>query len=125
MVFDLDLTIKKYLFFNSVSNIVEYNGLLYFGDFESRIGILQKNFSFSYFQTQCTSSIISLAIDKNGYIAVLCDDTIGTIYMYDQTGTQIIIDWPNKISGSTFIGFDGEENFIVTSKTGINIFKKN
>jgi hypothetical protein len=45
--------------------------------------------------------------------------------MYDQIGTQIIIDWPNKISGSTFIGFDGEENFIVTSKTGINIFKKN
>jgi hypothetical protein len=44
--------------------------------------------------------------------------------MYDQTGTQIIIDWPNKINDSTYIGFDGEENFIVTTKTGIKIFLK-
>ena len=30
MVFDLELTFKKYLPFNSVSNIVEYNGLPFF-----------------------------------------------------------------------------------------------
>ena len=93
--------------------------------FSKKIGILQKNFSVSYCQTQCTSSIISMVIDKNEYIAVLCDDKIGSIYKYDQAGTQIFIDWPNKINDSTYIGFDEEENFIATSKTGINIFKKN
>ena len=123
-VFDLDLTFKKYLFVGSASNIVEYQGLLYFGDVPGRVGIIQKDFSVSYFQTQCTSAIISLAIDKNGCIAVLCDDTTGNIYVYDQSGTKINIDWLYQISGSTFIGFDEKENFIVTSKTGINIFKK-
>ena len=122
-IFDLDLTFKKYLPFSSAFNIVEYQGLLYIGDYIGRIGIIQKNFTISYFQTSCTS-INSLAIDKYGLIAVLCADTTGTIYIYNQGGALINTNWDNKITGSNFIGFDENQNFIVTSMNGINIFSQ-
>jgi hypothetical protein len=115
-----DLTFIKYISTKPYlpTDIREYNGTLFVGTTNSTVLIIKDEIISSLFNTIC-NSIISLAIDIVGNIAIVCNSFI---HLYSTNGTYLNVAWASQIGNITSIGFDGFGNFVVTAYNGIHIF---
>jgi hypothetical protein len=115
-----DLTFIKYISTKPYlpTDIREYNGTLFVGTSQSTVLVIKDEIISSLFKTTC-NSIISLAIDAFGNIAVICNPFI---YLYSTNGTYLNVTWTSPIENITSFGFDSFGNFVVTAYNGIHIF---
>ena len=120
-VFDTDLTLIRSIYFGNtvMHDIDEYNGCLYVSSFTGAVWVLKDEKVSQSFQTNC-SSITALKIDRNGFIAVLCQNPSSMIYVYNSNGVYADLSFNGTILNDnvTFMDFDGNQTFvIVTTKT--------